>query len=71
MQKTKSLNEISEQRDRLKVINRENMKANKNIKNRADVINKCASNSRIKRRLSIFNNDRTIKKQNYEKRTIY
>ena len=71
MQKIKSLNEISEQRDRLKVINRENMKANKNIKNRADVINKCASNSRIKRRLSIFNNDRTIKKQNYEKRTIY
>ena len=62
MQKTKSLNEISEQRDRLKIVNRENMKANKNIKNRADVINKCASNSRTIRRLSIFDKDKTIKK---------
>ena len=62
MQKTKNLNEISEQRDRLKVINRENMKANKNIKNRADVINQCASNCRVIRGLSIFDADRITKK---------
>ena len=62
MQKTKSLNEISEQRDRLKVINRENMKANKNIKNRADVINKCACNCRTMRGLSVFDKGKTIKK---------
>ena len=62
MQKLKSLNDISEQRDKLKIINRINMKSNKAIKNRADVINKCASNCRTTRGLSIFDIDRITKK---------
>ena len=62
MKKLKSLNDISEQRDRLKIINRSNMKSNKTIKNRADVINECASICRTIRGLSIFDIDRTTKK---------
>ena len=62
MKKLKSLKDISDQRDRLKVINRINMKSNKAIKNRADVINECASNCRTTRGLSIFDRDRTTKK---------
>ena len=68
MIKLKSLNEISEQRDRLKIINRNNMNANKNIQNRADLINKCASNCRIIRGLSIFEKDKSIKKQSIKKK---
>ena len=62
MKKLKSLKDISEQRDRLKIINRSNMKSNKTIKNRADVINECASICRTIRGLSIFDRDRTTKK---------
>lgn len=62
MQKLKSLNDISEQRDKLKIINRINMRLNKSIKNRADVINECASNCRTTRGLSIFDIDRITKK---------
>ena len=45
MYKEKSLNDISTQRDRLKVINRENIKNNRDLKNRADTINKAAWNA--------------------------
>jgi len=61
MYKEKSLNDIATQRDRLKVANRENIKYNKNLKNRADTINKAASYSRIVRKLSIFSKNRTLK----------
>lgn len=62
MYKEKSLNDISEQRDRLKIMNKINIINNKTLKNRADQINTAASNSRIIRGLSIFSKDR------YEKR---
>ena len=52
MYKSKSLNDISNQRDRLKIANRENVNNNKDLKNRADTINKAASNARIVRKLS-------------------
>ena len=55
------LNDISNQRDRLKIANRENVNNNKDLKNRADTINKAASNARIVRKLSIFSKDRTRK----------
>jgi len=61
MYKSKSLNDISNQRDRLKIANRENVNNNKDLKNRADTINKAASNARIVRKLSIFSKDRTRK----------
>lgn len=61
MYKEKSLNDISTQRDRLKVINRENIKNNRDLKNRADTINKAASNARTVRKISIFSKNRTIK----------
>ncbi len=61
MYKSKSLNDISNQRDRLKIANRENVNNNKDLKNRADTINKAASNARIVRKLSIFLKDRTRK----------
>lgn len=61
MYKEKSLNDISAQRDRLKVINRENIKNNRDLQNRADTINKAASNARIVRKLSIFSENRTLK----------
>ena len=60
--KEKSLNDISEQRDRLKIMNKINIINNKTLQNRADQINTAASNSRIIRGLSIFSKDR------YEKR---
>ena len=61
MYKSKSLNDISNQRDRLKIANRENVNNNKDLKNRADTINKAASNARIVIKLSIFSKDRTRK----------
>ena len=61
MYKEKSLNDISDQRDRLKVINRENIKNNRDLQNRADTINKAASNARIVRKLSIFSKNRILK----------
>ena len=61
MYKSKSLNDISNQRDRLKIANREIVNNNKDLKNRADTINKAASNARIVRKLSIFSKDRTRK----------
>ena len=61
MYKSKSLNDISNKRDRLKIANRENVNNNKDLKNRADTINKAASNARIVRKLSIFSKDRTRK----------
>ena len=61
MYKSKGLNDISNQRDRLKIANRENVNNNKDLKNRADTINKAASNARIVRKLSIFSKDRTRK----------
>ena len=61
MYKAKSLNDISAQRDRLKVMNRENIKNNRDLQNRADTINKAASNARIVRKLSIFSKDRDLK----------
>ena len=61
MYKEKSLNDISSQRDMLKIANRTNTTNNKNLKNRADVINMAASNSRIIRGLSIFSKDRNKK----------
>ena len=61
MYKSKSLNDISNQRDRMKIANRENVNNNKDLKNRADTINKAASNARIVRKLSIFSKDRTRK----------
>ena len=61
MYKSKSLNDISNQRDRLKIANRENVNNNKDLKNRADTINKAASNARIVRKLSILSKDRTRK----------
>ena len=59
--KEKSLNDISEQRDRLKIMNKINMINNKTLNNRADLINLAASNSRIIRGLSIFSKDRNKK----------
>ncbi len=64
--KAKSLNDISEQRDRLKIINKINIINNKTLKNRADMINTAASNSRIIRGLSIFQKDRNKKNNYYE-----
>lgn len=61
MYKEKSLNDISEQRDRLKIMNKINIINNKTLKNRADLINIAASNSRIFRGLSIFSKDRNKK----------
>ena len=59
--KEKSLNDISEQRDRLKIMNKINIINNKTLQNRADQINTAASNSRIIRGLSIFSKDRNKK----------
>ena len=61
MYKEKSLNDISEQRDRLQIMNKINTVNNKTLKNRADLINMAASNSRITRGLSIFLKDRNKK----------
>lgn len=61
MYKEKSLNDISEQRDRLKIMNKINIINNKTLKNRADLINIAASNSRIIRGFSIFSKDRNKK----------
>lgn len=61
MYKEKSLNDISDQRDRLKIMNKINIINNKTLKNRADLINIAASNSRINRGLSIFSKDRNKK----------
>lgn len=61
MYKEKSLNDISEQRDRLIIMNKINIINNKTLKNRADQINIAASNSRIVRKLSIFSKDRNKK----------
>lgn len=59
--KEKSLNDISEQRDRLKIMNKTNIINNQTLQNRADLINMAASNSRIIRGLSIFSKDRNKK----------
>ena len=61
MYKEKSLNDISDQRDRLKIMNKINIINNKTLKNRADLINIAALNSRIFRGLSIFSKDRNKK----------
>ena len=61
MYKEKSLNDISLQRDRLIILNKLNTNNNKELRNRADLINMAASNSRIIRGLSIFLKDRNKK----------
>lgn len=61
MYKEKSLNDISLQRDRLKKLNKLNTNNNRELRNRADLINMAASNSRITRGLSIFLKDRNKK----------
>ena len=57
----KSINDISIQRDRLKIINRENIKRNPKVKNRVEEINLAASMSRAVRKLSIFSPDKNSK----------
>jgi hypothetical protein len=61
MYRAKSLNDISLQRDILKIINRENVKLNPNVKNRAEDINNAASISRLVRRFSKFSSDKNSK----------
>ena len=60
MYRAKSINDISLQRDILKIVNRENVKNNPKIKNRAEEINLAASMSRAVRRFSIFSQGKAL-----------
>ena len=62
MYRAKSQNDISDQRDRLKILNRENVKRNPKVKNRVEEINLAASMSRAVRRFSIFSPDKDSKR---------
>lgn len=61
MYRAKSQNDISIQRDRLKILNRENVKRDPKVKNRVEEINLAASMSRAVRRFSIFSPDKDSK----------